>query len=206
MGKLVVLLISVLTIFTSPCGESPNGITVSPSPSPTSAAIEATAEPQEEQTEEYDEGYGGFLELPHREEAAPSDNGENENVQTFTFSVDCHNALLSDQLKDGLRAVLPADGFIAPAAEYELTEGATVYDALMTAAEKYGFEVKCTSDYVSAIGDLGEFDCGPFSGWMYLINGEAILMPMDSYVINDGDIVRIAYTCSFGDDLGNEVE
>ena len=175
---------------------------VSPTPTPSlpvetpSPSIAPTEEPADDD-EYYDEGYGGFLE--------PSDN-TNEDVQTFTFSVECHNAFLSDKLNDELRAALPVDGFIAPAAEYTLTEGMTVYDALMEAADKYGFDINSKSGYVSAIGNLGEFDCGPFSGWMYLVNGEAILSPMNSYVIKDGDTVQIAYTISLGGDLGSEVE
>ena len=197
MGKLVVLLISVLTIFTSPCGESPNGITVSPSPSPTSAAIEATAEPQEEQTEEYDEGYGGFLE--------PTHNEDNKNVHAFTFSIACHNALSSDKLSDELRALLPSDGFIAPVSEYNLTEGMTVYDALKAALSKYGFAADYKSGYVSGIGGLYEFDCGGSSGWMYTVNGEVTMAPINMYKIKDGDVVQIAYTVSLGSDLGHEV-
>ena len=169
--------------------------TLTPTPTP---SAEPTAEPTKEPIEE-DEGYGGFI-------TPPVGDNKDENIQTFTFSVECHNALLSDELNDELRGILPTDGFIAPAMEYTLTEGMTIYDALLAASEKFGFEVKSNAGYVSAVGALGEFECGPFSGWMYLINGEAVMAPMDGYVIKDGDTVCVAYTCSFGDDLGQEVE
>lgn len=183
-------------------------------PSPAPSAL-PTAEPAdssaENPSEEYDEGYGGFLVPPERATLAPDvpdepSDDENENVQTFTFSVECHNALSSDSLNEELRAVLPPDGFIAPTESYKLTDGMTVYDALTEAADKYGFDVKTKSGYISAIWNLGEFDCGPFSGWMYLVNGEAIMSPMDGYVIVDGDVVQVAYTCLLGNDLGQEVE
>ena len=181
-------------------------ITPSPIPTATPSAVptpEPTITTTEEPFEEEDEGYGGFLIPPNSSETAPP---ENENIEKFTFSVECHNALASDKLKNELRAVLPSDGFIAPEAKLELTDGMTVFDALMTAAEKCGFEVDYKSGYVSAISGLGEFDCGPFSGWMYIINGEAIMAPMDGYVIVENDVVQVAYTCSFGDDFGQEVE
>ena len=178
---------------------APTVIPSSPAPSPTSPTEVPTAEP----SEEYDEGYGGFLESLGQSSGGAD---EDENLQTFTFTVECHNALLSDALGDELRGFLPPDGIITPTAEYTLTEGMTVYDALIAAANDYGFEVEYKSGYVSGIGGLYEFDCGPFSGWMYVVNGEAIMSPMDSYIIEDGDEVRVAYTCSLGDDLGQEVE
>ena len=176
-------------------------VTSAPTPTPTVAPTPTAEQLQDEDDaeEEYDEGYGGFL-VPLNSES------EDEAAETFTFSVECHNALSSDALNDELLGILPADGFIAPAAEYELTEGMTVYDALIAAADVYGFEVEYKSGYVSAIGGLREFDCGPFSGWMYIVNGDAIMSPMDSYAISDGDEVRVAYTCLLGDDLGTEVK
>ena len=100
--------------------------TVAPSVTPTA---KPTTEPTEEPTEEEDEGYGGFI-------TPPIGNNKDENIQTFTFSVECHNALTSDRLSDELRGFLPIDGFIAPAIEYKLTEGMTVYDALLAASDE----------------------------------------------------------------------
>lgn len=173
----------------------PPVLTVTPSPSPTA---EPTPSPTEEPTEDFDEGYGGFLDLPN--------NSKNENIHTFTFSVECRRALSSDKLKDDLRALLPSDGFIAPAMEYELTEGITVYDALMAAAAEYGFEIDGKPEYITGIGGLSEFSCGGASGWMYTVNGKVIMAPINLYKIQDGDIVQVSYTLSLGRDLGNEVE
>lgn len=201
--------------------------TVTSSPAPTSSAQPTaeptrTASPAEEPTEdtaeeESDEGYGGFLESAKQAESAPAENApaedapmedvpmEDENVQTFTFSVECHNALSSDKLSDGLRGYLPSDGFIAPASVYELAEGMTVYDALIAAEEKCGFTAEYKSGYISGIGGLYEFDCGGMSGWMYMVNGEVIMAPINTYKIHDGDVVQMAYTCSMGSDLGQKV-
>ena len=208
-----------------------SSVTLSPTPSATPAQDVSSATPRPttrpRPTEEPDEGYGGHISSPeptHDAPAAstpaetpepteepeknePEDSENNDNItQSFTFSVECHNALSSDALSDGLLDILPSDGFLAPAAEYGLTDGMTVYDALTAAADEYGLKIKYKSGYVSTIGGLGEFDCGPFSGWMYLVNGKAILAPVDGYVINDGDVVQMAYTCLLGRDLGQEVE
>ena len=66
-------------------------------------------------------------------------------------------------------------------------------DALNAAAKDMGFEVKCSGDYVTHIGDLGEKSCGPNSGWMYDVNGE---MPNESavkYIVKDGDTVTFTF-------------
>ena len=87
-----------------------------------------------------------------------------------------------------------ADGFkVGGSKETELTEGSSALDALNAAAKDMGFEVKCSGDYVTHIGDLGEKSCGPNSGWMYDVNGE---MPNESavkYIVKDGDTVTFTF-------------
>lgn len=87
-----------------------------------------------------------------------------------------------------------ADGFkVSGSKKAEIEEGSSALDALESAADTLGYEVKCKGDYVTHIGDLGEKSCGPNSGWMYDVNGE---MPNESaakYIVKDGDTVTFTF-------------
>ncbi len=74
-------------------------------------------------------------------------------------------------------------------ATLELSEGATVYDAL--AASGVDFNAKSTvyGLYVNSIAGLAEKDHGSMSGWMYSVNGATAGVACSSYVLSDGDSI-----------------
>lgn len=78
-----------------------------------------------------------------------------------------------------------------------LNQGASVYDALCA----LGVSVGGSSSYVSSIGGLAEFACGPGSGWLYFVNGSSPGYGCGSYILNGGESITWIYTC----DLGNDV-
>ena len=78
----------------------------------------------------------------------------------------------------------------------ELTEGATVYDALVAT----GVEFTATGgNYISSIGGIAEKACGAGSGWMYSVDGKFPSKSAMKCELADGAQVRWAYTVTMGD-------
>ena len=78
-----------------------------------------------------------------------------------------------------------------------LNQGASVYDALCAT----GASVGGSSSYVSSIGGLAEFACGPGSGWLYFVNGSSPGYGCGSYILSGGENITWIYTCDLGNDL-----
>ena len=78
-----------------------------------------------------------------------------------------------------------------------LNRGASVYDALCA----LGVSVGGSSSYVSSIGGLAEFACGPGSGWLYFVNGSSPGYGCGSYILNGGESITWIYTCDLGNDM-----
>lgn len=91
-----------------------------------------------------------------------------------------------------------------PETGYYVDPDATVYDILQEAAEDYGFELIADDDniygtiYVKGITmngiTLSEFDNGPRSGWMDVINGTHPEVGVSEQTLNDGDVIIFHYT------------
>lgn len=60
--------------------------------------------------------------------------------------------------------------------------------------------------YVSSIEGLAEFDGGPYSGWMYRVNGSFPNFSSSLYKVKDGDYVEWLYTRDLGKDVGGYVD
>lgn len=87
-----------------------------------------------------------------------------------------------------------ADGFkIGGSMDVQLTDGDSALDALISAADALGYEVKCKGDYVTHIGDLGEKSCGPNSGWMFDVNGDMPNESSEKFIVKDGDKVTFTF-------------
>ena len=136
----------------------------------------------------------------------------------YALVIDCRNAITNDDSTQDIWENLPPNGIMSRAVQYELEEGMTVYDALMLAASDNDLEVVGDSNYVKAIGGIGEYYnvklnpnatykfVNKQSGWMYRVNGEVPMVPVGGYKLQDGDRVEIIYTCAYGDDLAEYVE
>lgn len=125
---------------------------------------------------------------------------ENEKI-TVTFSVKCHNAINYGILSQGSFAqVLPADGIILRTSSIEVKNGESVMSALKKILKENRITYSiASSGYVRTISGLSEFDCGPYSGWMYKVNGNFPNVSTKSYPLREGDRVEFVYTCNMGD-------
>ena len=87
----------------------------------------------------------------------------------------------------------------------ELTyeQGETAFSVLGKAGLSYrpNWNTKYEGVYVEAIEGLGEFDCGPNSGWMYRVNGYFPSYSASLYKLKAGDYVEWLYTRDLGKDI-----
>ena len=90
---------------------------------------------------------------------------------------------------------------LLPPTQVPLPDGANVLEALSIAAKEEGVPVALSGTkpnrYVEGIGGLFTADEGPFSGWIYYVNGEAPLVGADQLEIQDGDHYRFFYIKDF---------
>ena len=91
--------------------------------------------------------------------------------------------------------------WIAPV-EVELPRDATVYDVFTRVLDEAGLEYRgAENNYIKSITapaelggySLNELENGPFSGWMYQVNGEYPPMGFKNKVLKDGDRVKWHY-------------
>lgn len=134
-----------------------------------------------------------------------------EEQTTCTLSITCAVLLdRLDQLEEGVRELVPADGVLLPPTAVELEEGDSVFDLLQRACREAGIHMEYTdtpgygSAYVEGIGNLYEFDGGALSGWMYRVNGTFPNKGCSGVAAAPGDRVEWVYTCDLGRDVGGE--
>jgi len=88
-------------------------------------------------------------------------------------------------------------GEILPPTETELLEGDTVADVLLRLAKANRISLDTRGAgplfYVEGIAGLYEFDEGPGSGWVYLVNGVEVLKSAATYRLEPGDRVEWRY-------------
>lgn len=106
--------------------------------------------------------------------------------------------------------LVPKDGWIYPAQKVEFYEGESVFNVLLREMKKNRIHMEYimtpmhNSNYIEGIGNIYEFDCGELSGWMYSVNDISPNLGTGTYLLKDGDAVRLLYTCDLGRDLGFE--
>lgn len=127
--------------------------------------------------------------------------------ETIFFEIDCTKALDDEHLSEQQIELLD-DGIILENREFVLREGDTVFDLLkrICRSEKIQMEYQgadkniYNSVYVQGINYLYEFDCGEFSGWIFLVNGEQVSTSCGKYYPADGDTISWVYTLDLGRD------
>ena len=82
-------------------------------------------------------------------------------------------------------------------ADVDLSEGATVYDALVATGADVNASDSDYGMYVQGINGLATGDFGDMSGWMFEVNGEMAEVGCSQYELKDGDVVTWTYVTEF---------
>lgn len=129
--------------------------------------------------------------------AAPMEEADNECFLEIT----CAGVLSHmDELKEGIKKVIPADGRIFQG-KIAFQEGDTAFDVLKKVCREqnilldYTFTPGFATYYIKGINHLYEFDCGDESGWLYSVNGKNPDYGCSQYKLLKGDQVVFYYTC-----------
>lgn len=99
-------------------------------------------------------------------------------------------------------------GYILSPSSVKIEKGDTVWDVLKRELDKrdipyeYNFNEQYDSVYVESINNVGEFDNGPGSGWMYNVNGKYPNYGCSRYTLKGGETIQWRYTTNYGKDLG----
>lgn len=123
-------------------------------------------------------------------------------------------SLLGDDIHgdDGTKHTLKAGNlktWIAPT-KVTIPGGSTVADALTAVFSKYGVTVTNTSgNYISHLNfnglNIGEFDNGKLSGWMYTLNGHHPTVGIAGQLVQNGDRIVFHYTDDYTVEEGSEM-
>jgi hypothetical protein len=130
-------------------------------------------------------------------------------VPTVTIAISCETILNNlNKFNKNKLSVLPENGIILSPQIVVFQEGESVFDILKleTQALKIPLDFRYypffKSVYINGINNIYEMDCGPSSGWTYKVNGIFPNYGQDQYILKDGDIIEIVYTCDGGPDVG----
>ncbi|MGI5936044.1 MAG: DUF4430 domain-containing protein [Oscillospiraceae bacterium] len=138
----------------------------------------------------------------------PEPSPEPEKL-TCTLSVRCDTVLANmDMLASGKEDIIPENGYFLYLTDVEFSEGDTVFDVLKRELQSRKLHLAFTttpgtgSVYIDGLFNLYEFDCGPESGWIFLVNGVSPGISCSEVKVMNGDFIDFAYTCDLGRDLG----
>ena len=117
-----------------------------------------------------------------------------------TLSIDTLNALAHmDMIDASVKRFVPTSGYFLSSLRVEYMEGESVYDLLKRICTQQGIDLISDSGYVRYIGNIGEFDAGRSSGWMYVVNGSTPSVGSASYSLQEGDVIQWRFTVYQGD-------
>ena len=121
-------------------------------------------------------------------------------IQTVTISIDMKNILdHKGEVNPRFQAFIPEDGVLIAPVNMEIQEGDSVYDVLTRACEQQGIPLDASGGYVKYINNIGEFDAGNNSGWLYKVNGTLCSKGSTQYKVKAGDVIEWRYTVKVGD-------
>lgn len=123
---------------------------------------------------------------------ASTDRGSSKSASSSSSS-SSSSASDSSETYSGITVSITVDGSSAgsgsASATVGLSDGATVYDALLAAGADVNASSTAYGMYVSSIGGLAEKEHGSMSGWMYSVNGSTPNVACSSYTLSDGDSI-----------------
>ena len=129
------------------------------------------------------------------------------NQLVCAMSITCHKILENrDLFDDSKKAFLPSNGVMLKRTKFVFYNGETVFDVLkrVSKSKEYVKKIPIThrgGTYIETINHIGEFDCGPASGWVFKVNGVKSDKGCNEYKVKNGDIIEWIYTCDVGNDI-----
>lgn len=135
-------------------------------------------------------------------------NEEDQNIKKDWFyvylSIDCKTILdHMDDLNEGLDRYV-GDGVILKKTKVKCYDGESVWDVLLRECKARGINLESKyvetfgTEYIEAINNIGEFDCGELSGWRYSVNDWYPNYGASRYVLKKTDVIKWSYTCDLG--------
>lgn len=135
---------------------------------------------------------------------------EKENIVTLTIT--CETLLNNiKEINQDKVEIIPQDGIIYTLQEVVFYDGESVFNVLQRELKKNNihFEFVNTpglnSAYIEGINNIYELDGGPYSGWMYKVNGVFPNYGSSQYLLETGDEIEWVYSCDLGNDVGGEM-
>lgn len=106
-------------------------------------------------------------------------------------------------------SIEPGSGSAWYSGSVRVAEGATVEQALETAAAQAGLILNIKDGYLRAVirsgVTLGQYDEGPNSGWLYKVNSKAPNVGIADYRLNGGETVIVYYTADYTKESGLDI-
>ena len=162
-----------------------------------------------------DGSYGATLKEGSNEITITATNSEGyENTQTYTIIFE--KTIPSDkievsfilngatQTEDESKTEYP---IWIEKEKYQVKDGSSLKELTDYVLVKNGYEFEVNrGTYISSINGLSEFDFGPNSGWMYLVNGEHPQVSYSDYSLKQGDAVEWHYTEDYSEKWVSQFE
>jgi hypothetical protein len=120
-----------------------------------------------------------------------------------TVNIDCIAAVEATYNRP---IFLSDEGWMLRDYQVSLKEGETAHDALRKACEETDMELETTgigsSEFVTGINALLQYECGEKSTWIFFVNGEGSKTAMNDYIPKAGDVLSWRYSLDWGSDVG----
>lgn len=181
-----------------------------------------TAEPPDESSVTAEESIRETSSVSSREDSVSVVSRDNSRADEDVFESAVNNCTISvscQTLLDHLNTLskkkaefIPDDGIILKITAISFSDGESVFDVTKRACRENNIQFEFTitpiynSAYIEGIGNIYEFDCGTYSGWLYKVNGEFKNVSCSDVDLKDGDRIEWVYTTDLGEDVGNKYE
>ena len=163
-------------------------------------AIEEVENTEELEEDVVDQNHEDFV--PEHMEESPSEELQSYNLMSIGNPIGSVYVTLENTtypISEGA----PWEGVLLDQYEVSIYSGYKMMDAIAVAFEVNNIEaIGMENNYISSIDGLAEFDGGFMSGWMGTLNDWFTNVGFKEVDIEDGDIINIMYTTSYGNDLG----
>ncbi|MDO5304389.1 MAG: S-layer homology domain-containing protein, partial [bacterium] len=142
------------------------------------------------------------IDPPEPSPSQPSGGSGSGSSQPATITVSFQ--LIGDSHHEKAENHKEKETWIA-AKSYTVSEKATVKDVFEKALSEAGLSyINKGGNYISSINGLAEFDNGPNSGWMYMINGKHPTVGLKDYVLQGGETIVWHYTDDYTKEEGSD--